>query len=45
MLIELAERLADLGRPEQSLAAAQRAVEAARRLAGQRGYPARAAES
>jgi len=45
MLIELAERLADLGRAEQSLAAAQRAVQAAGRLAGQRDYPARAAGS
>ncbi len=45
MLIELAERLADLGRADQALAVAQRAVEAAGRLVGQLDYPARAAES
>ncbi len=45
MLIELAERLADLGRAEQALAVAQRSVEAAGRLIGQLDYPARAAES
>ncbi len=45
MLIELAERLADLGRAEQSLAVAQRAADAAGRLAEQRDYPARAAGS
>jgi NAD-dependent SIR2 family protein deacetylase len=45
MLIELAERLADLGRAEQALAVAQRSVEAAGRLTGQLDYPARAAES
>ena len=45
MLIELAERLADLGCAEEALAVAQRAVEAAGRLTGQLDYPARAAES
>lgn len=45
MLIELAERLADLGRAEQALAVAQRSVQAAGRLVGQLDYPARAAES
>ncbi len=45
MLIELAGRLADLGRAEQALAVAQRAVEAAGRLTGQLDYPAHAAES
>jgi NAD-dependent SIR2 family protein deacetylase len=45
MLIELAERLADLGRADQALAVAQRSVEAAGRLIGQLDYPARAAES
>ena len=45
MLIELAERLADLGRADQALAVAQRAVEAAGRLIGQLDYPARAAET
>ena len=45
MLIELAERLADLGRAEQALAVAQRSVEAAGRLIGQLDYPARAAEA
>ena len=45
MLIELAGRLADLGRADQALAVAQRAVEAAGRLVGQLDYPARAAES
>ena len=45
MLIELAERLADLGRADQALAVAQRSVEAAGRLVGQLDYPALAAES
>jgi hypothetical protein len=45
MLIELAERLADLGRADQALAVAKRSVEAAGRLVGQLDYPARAAES
>jgi len=45
MLIELAERLADLGRADQALAVAQRSVAAAGRLVGQLDYPARAAES
>ena len=45
MLIELAERLADLGRAEQALAVAERSVEAAGRLTGQLDSPARAAES
>ena len=45
MLIELAERLADLGCAEEALAVAQRAVEAAGRLTGQLDHPARAAES
>ena len=45
MLIELAERLADLGRAEQALAVAQRSVEAAGRLTGHLDSPARAAES
>jgi hypothetical protein len=45
MLIELAERLADLGRAEQALAVAQRSVEVAERLVEQLDYPARAAES
>ena len=45
MLIELAERLADLGCAEEALAVARRAVEAAGRLTGQLDYPARAAES
>ena len=45
MLIELAERLADLGRADQALTVAQRSVEAAGRLIGQLDYPARAAES
>jgi len=45
MLIELAERLADLGRADEALAVAQRSVEAAGQLIGQLDYPARAAES
>ncbi len=45
MLIELAERLADLGRADQALAVAQRSVEAAGRLIGQLDYPALAAEA
>jgi hypothetical protein len=45
MLIELAERLADLGRADQALAVAQRSVDAAGRLVGQLDYPALAAES
>jgi hypothetical protein len=45
MLIELAERLADLGRAEQALAVAQRSVKAAGQLTGQLDYPALAAES
>jgi NAD-dependent deacetylase len=45
MLIELAERLADLGRAKQAHAVAQRAVDAAGRLAEPLDYPARAAES
>jgi hypothetical protein len=44
-LIELAERLADLGRAEQALGVAQRAVETAGRLEEQDDYPARAAQA
>jgi Sir2 family len=45
MLTELAERLADLGRAEEALASARRAVETAERLPGQPGLLARAATS
>jgi NAD-dependent SIR2 family protein deacetylase len=45
MLIELAGRLADLGRADQALAAAQRAVEVAGGLAEELDFPARAAAS
>jgi len=45
MLIELAERLADLGRAGQALAVARRAAGAAGRLAEPLDYPARAAQS
>ena len=45
MLIELAERLADLGRADQALAVAQRSVDAAGRLTGHLDSPALAAES
>ncbi|MDX6236906.1 MAG: hypothetical protein QOG10_1721 [Kribbellaceae bacterium] len=42
MLIELADRLSDLGRAEQAIAAAQRALETAELLAGKLDFPARA---
>lgn len=45
MLIELAGWLADLGRGDQALAAAQRAVEVAGGLAEELDFPARAAAS
>jgi hypothetical protein len=45
MLIELAERLADIGRAGQALTVARRAVRAAGELADNRDLPARAAAS
>ncbi len=45
MLIELSERLSDLGRTEPALAAARRAVETVDRLEDQRELRARAVES
>ena len=44
-LIQLAERLADLGRAEQAVEVARRAVQTAARLEDQDDYPARAAQS
>jgi hypothetical protein len=41
----MAEPLADLGRAQQALAVAQRAVTAAGQLTGSFGYQTRAAES
>jgi hypothetical protein len=45
MLIELAERLADLGRAEEAVAAAQRAVETVERVTNRGDLPERAARS
>jgi hypothetical protein len=45
MLIELAERLSDLGRADQAVPIAQRAVESVDQLVEKLDYPQRAAES